>query len=304
MEKMGFNRQWVCWVMACVSTMSYIILLNGRAHGSIRTERGIRHGDPISPFLFIMCAEALVSVLNRSEAKGRLHGIQLDKNGPAVHHLLFADDSLLMCRADMMESLEILRCLKLYEEASGQQINPAKSSIIFGENVEEGLKADIKVLLTIDKEGGEGTYLGLPEVFKGSKKKILNFIREKLQNRLHGWFERSLSQGGKEIFIKSIGLALPVYAMSVFKLPKDLCAKLTSTIREFWWSNRGSKRKLHWVSWDKLFLNKESGGLGFHDIECFNQALLGKQAWSILSRPGSLMDRVLKSRYFKISSFL
>ena len=251
MEKMGFARQWVCWVMACVSTVSYTILLNGRAHGFFRPERGIRQGDPISPFLFIMCAEALVSVLNLAEAKGRLHGIKLDKDGPAVHHLLFADDSLLLCKADMMESLEILRCLQLYGEASGQQINPTKSSIIFGENVEAGLKADIKSLLAIEKEGGEGTYLGLPEVFKGSKKNILNFIREKLQNRLHGWFARSLSQGGKEILIKSIGLALPVYAMYVFKLPKDLCAKLTSAIRDFWWSNGGSRRKLPWVSWEK-----------------------------------------------------
>lgn len=198
---------------------------------------------PMSPFIFIMAAEALVSVLNNAEEKGRLNGIKLDKHGPAVHHLLFADDSLLMCKADLMESLEIMRCLKVYGEASGQQINPSKSSIIFGDKVEEGVKADIKQILRIDKEGGEGTYLGLPEVFKGSKKLILSYIREKLQHRLHGWFSRTLSQGGKEVLLKSIGLALPVYAMSVYKLPKDLCAKLTSAMREFWWSNGSARKK-------------------------------------------------------------
>lgn len=304
LEKMGFDRKWVCWVMACVSTVSYTILLNGRTHGFFRPERGIRQGDPMSPFIFIMAAEALVSVLNKAEEAGRLNGIKLDKNGPAVHHLLFADDSLLMCKADMMESVEILRCLKLYGEASGQQINPAKSSIIFGEKVQEGMKADIKQILRIDKEGGEGTYLGLPEVFKGSKKRILNYIREKLQHRLHGWFAQTLSQGGKEILLKSIALALPVYAMSVYKLPQDLCSKLTSAMREFWWSNGGSRRKMPWVAWDTLTKSKEDGGLGFHDIGRFNQALLGKQAWRVLSQPDSLMARVLKSRYFKNSSFL
>lgn len=304
MERMGFARQWVCWVMACVSTVSYTVLLNGRTHGFIKPERGIRQGDPMSPFLFIIVAEALVSILNQAEAKGRLQGIKLDKQGPAVHHLLFADDSLLMCRADMMESLEVLRCLKLYGDASGQQINPSKSSIIFGDLVDLGLREDIKQVLKIEKEGGEGTYLGLPEVFKGSKKNILNYIREKLQHRLHGWFARTLSQGGKEILLKSIGMALPVYAMSVFKLPKDLCAKLTSAMRDFWWGNGGSRRKLPWVSWDTMCKDKEEGGLGFHDLGRFNQALLGKQAWRVFSRPDSLMARVLKSRYFKNGSFL
>ncbi|KAG2306533.1 hypothetical protein Bca52824_026281 [Brassica carinata] len=211
-----------------------------------------------------------------------------------------------MCKADLLESIEILRCLKLYGEASGQQINPAKSSIIFGDRVEEGMKADIRQILKIDKEGGEGTYLGLPEVFKGSKKLILNYIREKLQHRLHGWFARTLSQGGKDILLKSIGLALPIYAMSVYKLPKDLCAKLTSATRDFWWSNGGSRKKMPWVAWDTLCKHKEEegGGLGFHDIGRFNQALLGKQAWRVLSQPNSLMARVLKSRYFKNSSFL
>ena len=264
--------------MACVNTMSYTVLLNGRTHGFIKPERGIRQGDPMSPFLFIMVAEALVSVLNNAEAKGRLQGIKLDKQGPAVHHLFFADDSLLMCRANMMDSLEIQRCLKLYGDASGQQINPSKSSIIFGDFVEEGLKADIKQILQIEIEGGEGTYLGLPEVFKGSKKNILNYIREKLHHRLHGWFARTLSQGGKKILLKSIGLALPVYTMFVFKLPKDLCAKLTSAMRDFWWSNGGSRRKLPWVSLETMCKSKEEGGLGFHDIGRFNQALLYKQA--------------------------
>lgn len=186
-----------------------------------------------------------------------------------MHHLLFADDSLLMCKADVLESAEISRCLALYGEASGQQINKLKSSIIFCDKIEATVKRNVKRILEIDKEGGEGTYLGLPEVFKGSKINILNFIREKLQHRLHGRFAKSLSQGGKEILLKSIGLSLPVYAMSVFKLPKDLCGKLTSAMREFWWSSGGNRRKLLWVAWDKLCKSKEEGGLGFHDLALF-----------------------------------
>lgn len=180
LEKMGFDRIWIRWVMACITTVSYSILLNGRSHGFIKPERGIRQGDPLSPFLFILCAEALVSKLNQSEESGRLTGIGLTANGPRVHHLLFADDSLLMCKANAQESTEVLECLKAYGDASGQRINLQKSSIIFGSQVSDNSKTQVKRILGIDKEGGEGTYLGLPECFKGSKRELLSFIREKL----------------------------------------------------------------------------------------------------------------------------
>lgn len=135
LEKMGFDRVWTRWVMTCVRTMSYSILLNCQAHAFIKPERGIRQGDPLSPFLFILCTEALINVLNVAEKKGKLHGIKLAPTGPAVHHLLFADDNLMMCRADVAESSVLMDCLKQYGEASGQKINKLKSSIIFGAKI-------------------------------------------------------------------------------------------------------------------------------------------------------------------------
>lgn len=177
LEKMRFDNTWIWWTMKCVKMVTYTILLNGHTHGFIKPGRGIRQGDLMSHFLFILCAEALVHILNKAEAACRLNGIQLSVNGPSVYHLLFTDDSLLMCQTTVGEATKIIKCLKVYEKASRLVINRQKSSIIFGNKVAEGSKQEVKRILRIDKEGGEGKYLGLPECFSGSKRQLLNFIQ-------------------------------------------------------------------------------------------------------------------------------
>lgn len=122
MKKMGFDRIWIRWIMACVNSVTFSVLLNGNSHRFIRPERGIRQGDPLSPFLFILCAEALVSRLNSSVRSGYLHDIKLAERCPSVHHLLFANGSLLLGKSSQSEAEEIMRCIELYGEALGREL--------------------------------------------------------------------------------------------------------------------------------------------------------------------------------------
>lgn len=174
-----------------------------------------------------------------------------------MHHLLFADDSLFICKASVSQAGVLQKILKEYGDATGQRIKINKSSITFGEKVDEGLKESIRRLTGILNEGGASKYLGLPEYFSGSKVQMLDHIFDRLKSKFSGWLARTLSLGGKEILLKAVAMALPVYAMTYFKLPKTTCEKITGAMADFWWQSSEHKKKIHWVSWEKLCLSKE-----------------------------------------------
>ncbi|XP_058009480.1 uncharacterized mitochondrial protein AtMg00310-like [Hevea brasiliensis] len=128
-------------------------------------------------------------------------------------------------------------------------------------------------------------------------------IIEKIENKLVGWKEQLLSQGGKEILIKVAMMAIPIFAMSCFKLPLSLCHQINTLVANFWLGNKVDEGKQYWVAWDKVCTLKLKGGIGFKNLESFNYVLLVKQGWKILSNPDSLSSKVLKGCYFPYMSF-
>ncbi|XP_074306594.1 putative mitochondrial protein AtMg01250 [Silene latifolia] len=96
---MGFDRGWTERVMECVSTVTFSVLLNGIPSEEFQPTRGLRQGDPLSPYLFILCAEALSNLMRRAVEANSIHGIRIARNAPAISHLLFADDSIFFARA-------------------------------------------------------------------------------------------------------------------------------------------------------------------------------------------------------------
>lgn len=100
---MGFAERWNGLVMTCVRTVSYLVLINGQPTGKITPTRGIRQGDLLSPYLFLLCAEGLSSLLVKAEEDGKITGVPITAGGFKLSHLVFADHSLLFCRANFME---------------------------------------------------------------------------------------------------------------------------------------------------------------------------------------------------------
>jgi hypothetical protein len=121
---------------------------------------------------------------------------------------------------------------------------------------------------------------------------------------IQGWLAQTLASGGKEVLIKAVAQAIPIFSMSCFKLPRGLCQAINSMLRKFWWGCKDGKRKTAWVSWEMMCSPKFPGGLGFRDIELFNLAMLARQEWRILQTPEALSSRILRAVYFPLGEFM
>ncbi|XP_021775172.1 uncharacterized protein LOC110739026 [Chenopodium quinoa] len=188
---MGFLRAvmelWVDRVMRCVSTVSFRVLINGAPSGEFTPTRGIREGDPLSPYLFVLCAEALFGLLTRAVERGSLHGVKVASTAPLVSHLFFADDSIIFSKANPEEVSTIRGVLKVYEEASGQMVNFDKTTVSFSKGVSGARRSELANLMGVKEVDVHDKYLGLPTVIGRSKRVLTKGIREKLWKRLQGW---------------------------------------------------------------------------------------------------------------------
>lgn len=182
-------------------------------------------------------------------------------------------------------------------------MNFAKSELSFSSNVSEERREEIQESLGVVEVEKHEKYLGLPTMVGRSKKVIFTHVQDRIWKKLKRWKEKSLSAAGKEILIKAVAQAIPTYTMSCFLMPSGLCREIEQLMCNFWWGD-GGKKKIHWMSWHRLCMAKERGGMGFRDLESFNIALLAKQGWRIIENPDSLLARLLKARYFPRSSFL
>lgn len=129
MRTMGFSEKWIQWIMLCVTTVSYSISFQGSLLGPINPTRGLRQGDPLSPYLFLLCVEGLSKDLTAAGSSGNITGCKISNTTPAISHLLFADDNFLFFKSSVKEADEVKRILNKYESYSGQAINFQKSAI-------------------------------------------------------------------------------------------------------------------------------------------------------------------------------
>ncbi|XP_050207714.1 uncharacterized protein LOC126657122 [Mercurialis annua] len=304
LEKMGFPHHFIRLIMVCISSVSFSFLINGTPFGLLYPERGLRQGDPLSPYLFLICSEGFSALIRKGIRDRVISGGRVCRGGPRISHLLFADDSVLFIKASSREGRALKEIITSYEEASGQVVNIDKSEMFFSTGVAQNHRTELAEMLGFRVVDYFKKYLGMPTLVGRSKKPIFAFLKERLHKRVLGWKEKFLSKAGREVLIKSIAQSIPTYVMSCFALPVTFCNEMRSIISKFWWSGTDDKNKISWVSWQSICKPKSEGGLGFRNLHAFNLAMLAKQAWKLAQDPHSLCARVLKAKYFQHTDFL
>jgi hypothetical protein len=144
MLKTGFHVGFVMLVMRRVTSVSFSIKVNGVLSDTFRPTRGIRQGDPISPYLFLLCAEGLTCLLKSTGPVHLSRGVRVGIHAPWVSHLLFADDCIVFSEASQRGAVRIQSILDTYHRGSGQLVNREKSAVLFSKNCTEQVRIEVR----------------------------------------------------------------------------------------------------------------------------------------------------------------
>ncbi|KAL5543569.1 hypothetical protein UlMin_007353 [Ulmus minor] len=300
----GFDARWVGWVSKCISSATMKLLINGAYVRDIKPKRGLRQGDPLSPYLFILCTEILSRMFMSKVENDMIHGFKLARGGPPLHHLLFADDIFVFGKACFTEARHIKETLDSFCSWSGLSFNSSKSSIFFSGNTRGAVANQLTGFLGFEHISMDSCYLGLP-MFRTNKRNDFNYLVECLDSKLAGWKSRLLSKASRLTLIKFVALAMPIYAMHTARIPKAICAKLDARIRRFWWgSKEENARPLCLKAWDDLCVPKAYGGLGLRRMSAMNEAVLAKWGWDLLTGKRSQCLLFLQGKYLRAGSFI
>ena len=284
-------------IMSCVSQSSSSILINGRKTESFNHSRGLRQGDPMSPYLFNICLEALSQMINQATLDKKWTPFWVGKDKVPVSHLMFADDLLIFGRVDEDTAFEVRKILQEFCRISGQKINESKSRLIFSPNTPRDHKELFQHTLNIEENEDLGTYLGLPLSHKRPSRSQVQFVVDKVKKKLANWKTKFLSRAGRLCLITSTLATIPAYYMQATFLPATTLQDLDRVCNNFLWGGQDGENKIHLVGKEKTFTPKEHGGLGIRNQTLMNKAYMAKLGWKLSQGPDNLAQKCITSKY-------
>jgi ribonuclease HI len=292
----GFDQNWVTWILNLTSSAFFSLLINGVPSKPFSPSRGIRQGDPLSPFLFIIMAEGLSRSIHAALENNLLTGLPLHDISPPISHSQFVDDTLLMGSPTVREANSLQAILQTFSDASGLDCNKDKSQIFFF-NTPPQVQRHISDILGFNRSSLPSKYLGIPLIDNALRNSSWEHLLSSFSKRLSSWTFRALNLPSRLILLKAILQALPIYVFSALAAPKFILTTIKSLQRNFIWQGLNKEKKIALVSWDKLCRPKEQGGLGLRDPFIMNKVLSAKIWWRWLKNPKDLWARLWRKKY-------
>ncbi|GJV96872.1 RNA-directed DNA polymerase, eukaryota, reverse transcriptase zinc-binding domain protein [Tanacetum coccineum] len=295
LNKFGFGERWRTWIQSCLRSSRGSILVNGSPTEEFQFFRGLKQGDPLSPFLFILIMESLHISFQRVVDAGLFTGIKINSM-VNLSHLFYADDAIFLGQWSELNIDSLVRVLDCFFRASGLRINMCKSKIM-GVNVEDGMVKNAASKLGCLVLKTPFTYLGTKVGGNMSRKQAWKEVVDKVLSRLSRWKMKLLSIGGRLTLLKSVLGSMPIFHMSIFKVPSSILKSLESIRSRFFNGQDPKSNKASWVKWNKVLTPKDKGGLGVSSLFALNRGLMLKWVWRFYSQKCSLWTKVIKAIY-------
>jgi hypothetical protein len=219
---------------------------------------------------------------------------------------MFADDLIVCGKANMQEAGTIFNLIDQFCQESRQTPNWSKSGILFSKNVPLQVKEDIKRIFPVPNIDDSFIHLGHPLVLPSKNRSAAyNFIYDKFKSKLSAYKANRLSHAARLTLIKSVFSSIPVYYMSNILFSKKFLAKLTTIIRNFWWTgvqDDQTTKILCLRAWADVCMAKNIGGLGVRNLQAINQGLILSTAWRLAKEPQNQVAQILKAKYHHATS--
>ncbi|GJT93496.1 RNA-directed DNA polymerase, eukaryota, reverse transcriptase zinc-binding domain protein [Tanacetum coccineum] len=255
LEQFGFHERTISWIMKCVTTTKFSININGERVGYFNGGRGLRQGDPISPYLFTMTMEMFTLLMKKN----------IDCKSIGV----------------------IKKTLEEFSKYSGLKPNMQKSTMFFG-GLSVPKQENLFQIIPFSIGRLPIRYLGVPLVTKQISVKDCKPLIEKVKVRVQDWRNRSLSYAGRLQLIASILSSMQIYWASVFLLPRTIIKEINKLLKGFLWCQGELIKGRAKISWENICKQKDQGGLGLKDLQKWNEVLIMKHLWNVAAKKDTL----------------
>lgn len=295
LQVVGFSSALTQLIMFCAQDTRLAVMWNGQRLPEFAPGRGLRQGDPLSPYLFVLCMETLSHRITKAVKAKNWQAVKVSKKGPTISHLFFADDLLLFGEATMKQAQIMEQILTEFCSESGEKINLRKSKLWFSKNttLARSISSNFGIPITKDL----GSYLGVPLIHGRILRKQYAYLETNVRSKLSGWKMKMLSRSARLLLIQTSTNSIPMYAMQSCKLPVGTVERIERLNRNFLWGSSENKKCFHSVAWKKVCRPKGIGGLGLKNLQTMNEAFLTKLAWRALGSPNNLLAQVFKQKY-------
>ncbi|KAJ6897722.1 hypothetical protein NC652_024515 [Populus alba x Populus x berolinensis] len=289
------------WITTCITTAHYTININGESHGFFKATRGIRQGDPLSPYLFVLAMAGLGGIIHQAVQQSPFKYHWRCKPTD-ITHICFADDLMLFCHADL-NSIGVLKSsLDRFSMLSGLSINISKSSM-FLSGIDVNLQNDIQHQIGIPLRTLPVRYLGVPLISTRLTHTDCIPLVERITSRIKLWTSSSLTYAGRLQLIKSVLFSIQVYWSSIFILPCSTIKTIERILSVFLWKGTSLSTSGAKVAWTSVCYPVQEGGLGLKKLTTWIKAATLKHIWHLLTDTSSIWTTWVHAVLLRRGSF-